>query len=43
VAMFSAVVPNLWVYVKLASCHSSSACNFDVACRVVEHLCFLCD
>jgi len=41
---FCAMGPNLWVLsVEHASCHSSSARNFDVACRVVENLCSLCD
>jgi hypothetical protein len=42
VTKFCATVPNFEVLsVELASCHSSSACNFDVACRVVENFVFL--
>jgi hypothetical protein len=44
VTKFCALVPNLWVLsVELASCHPSSAHNFDVVCRTVENLYSLCD
>jgi hypothetical protein len=44
VTKFCAMVPSLWVFsVELASCHSSNAYNFEMACQVVENLCSSCD